>query len=822
MDTKQIEKLAKSARSELLKETSASLYRILAKGSTERLTMSLAVSALEDEIKVLGETALIERVAYTWFNRFCAFRFMDVHGYTPVGVVSPREDATTIAILADAQKGVFPTTFNIPLNTKLKVSDLLSGSTPSPNPLNDAYKELLVAVCDYYSESMGYLFGGRGSLASTINLLIPDDLISLNSILRRIYTCLDSDNCQSVEVLGWLYQFYIAERKDEVFAGFRMNRKAGAAEIAPATQLFTPNWIVRYMVENSLGRLWLLNKPYSKLRQKMHYYIENDGELEYPKINLPTEIKCLDPACGSGHILVYMFDLLFEMYEESGYQPEGISELILTNNLSGFEIDARAAEIASFALEMKALERDPSFLSKCIDANITVFEKVSFDDDELSKLPFLQGRTELLDALENLDEIGSLYQPSPSDMLIIDSCRHELQGGTLFTEHTREKIKQSISQCETLSQQFEIVVANPPYMGSKNMNNWLSIWLRVNYPDEKSDLCTCFIERGFSFTNKLGCSAMVTMQSWMFLSSYESMRGKMLRNRTILTMAHLGAHAFDAIGGEVVSTTATVFHRAISIVDSLYIRLVDLAGEAEKDFALMDAVNNTDCEWLFRRSSLDFALVPGSPIAYWVSNETLSNYKKGLLIGEICEFIAKGIFTGDNNLFIRYWYEICDSDTSSNKWKKYSKGGEYRKWYGNDMHVLLWENGTGKLALFPGAGLGASQYFGRQCINWSKITSSVVSFRMNEGQVFFDDASPAVAINNNYKLLGFLNSTTAMSYLSFLSPTLNAQIGEIKKLPYICIDIDKIDEIVKENVNLSKQDWDSFETSWDFQHHPLV
>ena len=830
MDTKKIEKLAQGARTELLKETAATLYRVLAQGSTERLANPSAVRAVEEEVATLGESGLIERVAYTWFNRLCALRFMDVRGYTPIRVVSPRKDATTIAILADAQQGIFSVALSISSKTQQQVTDLLSGVTQSHNPLNDAYKELLVAACNHYANAMGYLFGGRGSLTSAINLLIPDDLISQNSIMRRICDGMDEEACQSVEVLGWLYQFYIAERKDEVFAGFKKNKKAGAAEIAPATQLFTPNWIVRYMVENSLGRLWLLNKPSSPLREKMQYYIENDGELEYTKISSPTEIKCLDPACGSGHILVYMFDLLYEMYEEAGYQPEDIPELILTNNLTGYEIDARAAEIASFALVMKALECDPLFLDKGIEANIIVLEKVVFDADELVQLSFLQGRVEFLDALAHLDEIGSLFKPDPSDMFLVDCCRQTLDSGSLFSDRLKEKIEAAISQCEALSQQFDVVVANPPYMGSKNLNSWLSEQLKNNYPDEKSDLCTCFIERSFGFAKKLGCSSMVTMQSWMFLSSFEDMRGKLLRNRTILSMAHLGARAFDAIGGEVVSTTAFVMSKQnVLDYEATYVRLINYNSQKTKEDAFLSKNDR------FHANETSFQRIPGCPLAYWVSPEVFSAFISKESFGDIVKFCV-GISTADNSRFTRFWHEVNKNSfafpansfqevQSNKKWFPFNNGGETKRWYGNNYLCINWQNDGQEIKATGRASIRNKDFYFQAGYTWSDISTGRIGLRrFSYGHIFSTAGLCVFGQSNLNFVVAFLNSKVSKTILEVLCPSIHFNIGDLAKIPVLEHSEQslRIDTLVDECVQISRDEWDSFETSWDFKHHPLL
>jgi type I restriction-modification system DNA methylase subunit len=842
VDSKRIEKLAQGARGELFKETVAALHRVLAEGSSERLTSRTAVQAIEQEIAKFGEAALVERVAYTWFNRLCALRFMDVRGYTPVGTVSPRENATTIAILADAQQGVFLADLDIANNVKDSVNYLLSGATASTNPLNDAYKLLLKAVCDHYAKPMGYLFGGTDDLAKAINLLMPDDLISQDSILKRVCDGMDEATCESVEVLGWLYQYYIAERKDEVFAGFKKNKKAGAAEIASATQLFTPNWIVRYLVENSLGRLWLLNKPNSSLREKMDYYIEGDEITEFQKISVPTQISCLDPACGSGHILVYMFDLLYEMYEESGYMPEDIPTLILENNLTGFEIDPRAAEIASFALEMKALERDSAFLSKNIDPNITVLEKVEFDGDALTTLPLLQGRQELLAALAHMDEVGSLYKPDPSDMLIVQSCKDDLvKGSTLLSEIIKDKLEVSIKNCEALNSCFDVVVANPPYMGSGNMNAWLSEWLKLNYPDEKSDLFSSFIARNSIFAKPMGQIGMMTPYVWMFISSYEKLRSMLIQRKTITSLIQLEYSGFaDAT---VPICTFTFENSPNESYRGAYIRLSDFVGPSVQALKTLEAINNPDCGWFYRRSAKDFTAIPGSPIAYWASDSIYNNFVSGTPISTIAPSYV-GIMTGDAGRFIRCWWEVDNERTmmdsssleeavnSMKKWFPCNKGGTYRKWYGNDLFIINWlNNGIEVKTLSSGDHRHyqdyKDEYKFKETITWTAISSSKPSFRIKPRGFLTEHAGFCIqpSAEKQYLTLGLCNSIVVSHILSLLSPTLNFTAGDVIKIPIISTNqctVDFVSKISKQCVQGSRADWDSFETSRGFQRHPLV
>ena len=515
MDSNKIKNLAFGARDALRAEVAARIDAVLEPGSPERLDQPEKTRQLEAAIDDKGMDAVVESTAYTWFNRLCALRFMDAKGYTPVPVVTPRRGATQPAILADAAEGIFDPDFGFSRLVRDRVQSVLTGGSGSgANRTEAAYGELLVAVCDRYTEAMSYLFGE----AAASSLVMPQGLLAEDSILSRIVEEMDDEECETVEVLGWLYQFYVAERKAEFNAS---GDKATADDIAPATQLFTPDWIVKYLVENSLGRLWMLNNPGSLLADRMDYYIAPEGETEdFIKVYSPEELTLCDPACGSGHILVYAFDLLFEIYQEEGYFPEDIPALILQNNLFGMEIDGRAAEIAKFALEMKAREKDPAFFEKNIDANVTVLEPVKFEPGALAGAGPLAGATELLDAFEHMTEVGSLYVPAPGDMAAVDNAIVNLSEGDLFGMSMLKKLRTMKGVLEALSRRVDCVVANPPYLGSGHFNSYMSNWIKREYPDEKGDLCTCFIRRGFGLATAYGYSSMVTMQAWMTQGTY--------------------------------------------------------------------------------------------------------------------------------------------------------------------------------------------------------------------------------------------------------------------------------------------------------------
>ncbi|WP_132980267.1 BREX-1 system adenine-specific DNA-methyltransferase PglX [Pigmentiphaga sp. D-2] len=597
MDTSKLKKFAQFARRTLREQVSAKLALVFSTNSAARRESPQAVKKLEEAIAQSGgQDPVIERVAYTWFNRFCALRFMDVNRYTRIGVVSPAEGQFQPEILLEAKMGHFDEDM-VPPKARQKIADLLAGRAPSHDGQGEAYRLLVVAACNAWHQAMPFLFQ---RIDDYTELLMPDDLLSGNAILAYTREAMTPDACKSVEVIGWLYQFYISEKKDAVFEGLKKNQKITPDNIPAATQLFTPHWIVRYLVDNSLGRLWLLNRPASKLAEQMAYYIPPEKpETDFLRINGPQDIKVCDPACGSGHMLTYAFDLLYAMYEEDGVDPAQIPELILTHNLYGIELDERAGELAAFALSMKARARQRRFFNKRIKPNICVLEKIAFSREELDDYMSAVGRDlftyELRETLQQFgeaDNFGSLIRPrlaSAADALATLEAKD--MGGNLFFAETHRKVLTVLRMAEYLGPRYHVVVANPPYMGGKGMNGRLSAWAKENYPNSKSDLFAMFIERNLDMALPGGAVAMITMQSWMFLSSFEALRSRILNQNTILSMAHLGARAFDSIGGEVVSTTAFVLENAHKPdYRGAYLRLVDGNSEAEKMEMLTKAI----------------------------------------------------------------------------------------------------------------------------------------------------------------------------------------------------------------------------------------
>ncbi|SIS21651.1 Eco57I restriction-modification methylase [Aquipseudomonas alcaligenes] len=562
MDTSKLKKFAQYARRTLLDQVSGKLDVVLAPQSAARRERAQVVAELEKLISNSGREHVEERVAYTWFNRFCALRFMDVNRYTRIGVVSPGEGQFQPEILAEAKMGHIDEEM-VPSQIRQKILDLLAGRAPSTDSQGEAYRLLVVAACNAWHQSMPFLFE---RIDDYTELLMPDDLLSGNSILAYTREAMTPDACEDVEVIGWLYQFYISEKKDAVFEGLKKNQKITPENIPAATQLFTPHWIVRYLVDNSLGRLWLLNRPNSRLAEQMEYYIPPERpDSDFLKIAGPEDIKVCDPACGSGHMLTYAFDLLYAMYEEEGYDPAEIPEKILTHNLFGIELDERAGELAAFALTMKARARQRRFFNKGVEPNIIVLEKVIFSSEELDEYMgfvgrdlFTYGLRETLQQFSEVDNFGSLIVPKVANVAdVLATLESKDMSSNLFLAETHKKVLTVLRMADALSPRYAVVVANPPYMGGKGMNPRLSTWAKDNFPSSKSDLFAMFIERGFDLTPKFGYSAMVTMQSWMFLSSYEALRERILSGTSIECMAHMA----NMVMGIAFGTAATVLKK---------------------------------------------------------------------------------------------------------------------------------------------------------------------------------------------------------------------------------------------------------------------
>lgn len=847
METTKLRKFAQFARRSLIEQVKTKLTFVLADGSLARRENPKAVKDLEEQIAARGKAQVVETVAYTWFNRFCALRYMDVNRYTRIGVVSPVEGQFQPEILAEAKMGHMDEEL-VPTAIRDKVDALLNETTPSKDPQGEAYRLLLVAACNHYHKLMPFMFE---KIADYTELLMPDDLLSGNSILAYTREALLPANCspkytdQSVEVIGWLYQFYISEKKDDVFAALKKGKKITPENIPAATQLFTPHWIVRYLVENSLGRLWMLNHPDSRLIEQMDYYIRPETpETDFLRISSPGEIKICDPACGSGHMLTYAFDLLYAIYEEQGYEATEIPRLILENNLHGIEIDQRAGALAAFALAMKGREKYPRFLStnKMVQPNICVLENVHIDPqqfneymDKVGRDLFTGGLQGVVHQFEEANNFGSLIRPAVTDVSeVLELLRERQVGEDLFLARVHQKVLKALKQAGYLSPKYHVVVANPPYMGVKSINPQMKDFGAKHFPDSKSDSFAMFIERGFDLVYVGGYSAMVTMQSWMFLSSYERLRNRLLREVHMSSMVHMGNNVMGIAFG----TAATIWRNSTENHAPSHFSHVSTNDLDSKGVPTDFPISN---ERLRSVPQTYFLAFPGVPIAYWASVSIRAAFERSTSLAELAE-IRQGLATCNNDLFTRLWHEIdikkigfgfVDGESakkSGQKWFPYNKGGSFRQWYGNNENVVNWQNGGEAIHEYSdlpmdyaGAPVRAKQFYFKEGITYGLISSFGFSARRVFGGFVFDVGGsmifPSIDID---KLQGFLSSKLVKALIGVLNPTLNYQVGDVQRLPVDVDAIAKLDWDWSRPIAISKKDWDSFETSWDFASLELL
>lgn len=795
----------------------------------KKADIGVAYAKLIEKVRKVGFEDTMNEAAYTWFNRFVALRYMELNNLLPHGYKVIGDDRPEILLNANH--------LTMPGLNKTKVTDMLLAGTQD----EELYEYILLTQLAELNKSLPFLFE---KMDAATTLLMPDNLLASDSV-RTNLLALEIDNFKEIEVVGWLYQFYISEQKDKL-----MERGTAYAkeEIPAVTQLFTPNWIVKYMVQNSLGAKWLETYPHSTLKGKMEYYIEPAEQtpkvqaelnaLKEDRIN-PEEIKILDPACGSGHILVEAYDLLKEIYLERGYNRRDIPELIITKNLYGLDIDLRAVQLASFAVAMKALKDNPRLINAEIKPNIMAIDETN----ALNKLDLVQkllppekvkereALMALLDNFENGKTYGSLIKIAPvvcEKLPLLKTLVNEaLLSGHIFASSAAEEVLPFVKMAEILSQKYDCVIANPPYMGSKGQNSTLKAFAATNFPNSKADLFAMFIEHGFSLIKENGFSAMVTMQSWMFLSSFEKMREDLLKKYTLETMAHLGARAFREISGEVVQTTSFVFRNmSIPTYQGSYLRLID-GDDIEKESKLKNKEN------LYNHiSQQDFSKIPGTPIAYWVSEKVKKCFSIGTPIGALAA-PRKGNTTTDNNRFLRLWTEVsqknvaigyCSSkevDLANKKWVPYNKGGGFRKWFGFNEYLVNWKNSGEEIKSIPHSVVANEQYFFQDGLTWSTITSSHFSVRSFGKGYVFDNGGCCVFGNAHIlnDLLLYMNSSVFTKMFSEINPTLNFQSGDVAKVPFIEISPNTVGQSI---IKITKTDWDSFETSWDFERLPIL
>ena len=811
--------------------------------------------ALITEINDKGYKQVMEEVAYTWFNRFSALRFMEVNGYLP----------SHVRVFTDEENNFKPQIITEAIHLDLDGLDMEKVyELKDAEKTEELYKYLLIVQCNALNKILPGMFQ---KIADYTELLLPDNLLREGSVIQQMIELIPEDDWKdAVQIIGWLYQYYNIEPKAEVDKKVKGSNKVTKDEIPAKTQLFTPDWIVRYMVENSLGRLWLEGhleaseqllpteeeqSAYAAGNRdpkdtKWHYYLEEAEQepevqaqlaeirKEYAALT-PEQLKVIDPCSGSGHILAYMFDVLMKIYESYGYTTREAVASIVENNLYGLDIDDRAAQLAYFAVMMKARQYDRRFFSRGIQPHVYAIVE-SNHVDKFAVDYFCNGDAKLTAAMDTIiselhdaKEYGSILTVTPQDWsALYDRFAEITEDINMSRETALKELLPLVQVAETLAQKYEVVITNPPYLSASDMNEKLNSLLKKEYPCSKGDLFAVFIEKALQLTTKYGYNSLITMQSWMFLSSYEKLRNKMV-NYDVSNILHLGAHAFEELGGEVVQTVAFVSRKShlpeyVSVCD----RLVNESDTFEKEKVFLAAKSHC----LSKKTS--FEKIPAKPYAYWISDTVLNTFLNHDCLENLAEIVS-GMTTGNNDLYLRGWTElnitdiafgysnVSDIDLTVTKWIPYHKGGEQRKWYGNHEYVVNWS----KSGSFNRAKTTMTHVYLKPCITWSDISGNSFAGRYCYGGFMFDvKGSCAFASKDKLKLLiGIFNSKITPIYVEALNPTTTTQVGDLKRIPLLYPDSEQLDTIYKyvdENVALSKNEWDSFEFSWDFQHHPLL
>ena len=859
MNKNAIQKFAIWARNELIAQVSQRAYQygITKEGCGEANAVTVCGRALTgdeqkqrkelvDQIRSKGYTQVMEEVAYTWFNRFIALRFMEVNNYLPshIRVFSDSTGAFKPEILSDVLH------LDLPGLNREKVAEYIES-----NDTEGLYRYLLLTQCNALNDPLPRMFEEMGGYTE---MLLPNNILRQDSVLGHMVSDIPEEDWQdAVQIIGWLYQYYNTELKDDTFALLKKNVKITKERIPSATQLFTPDWIVRYMVENSLGRLWLEGHPNAELHDGWKYYLdeaEQEPEVEAQLAKLreeyttikPEEIKVIDPCMGSGHILVYAFDVLMQIYEASGYSQRDAAQSILENNLFGLDIDDRAAQLAYFAVMMKARQYDRRIFSRGIQPHVyAIVESNGLDSSSVEYFTNNDPQLKkdfgtLMDELRDAKEYGSILNISQVDFASLYARVEKVRADiSMFRESVLNSFLPLIQVAEIMAQKYDVVVTNPPYMAVSNAGAKVNDYVKKNFPDSKADMFAVFIERCGQMTKKNGYQAMITQHAWMFLSSFEKLRTKLLAV-DIVNMAHLGARAFEEIGGEVVQTTSFVIRKShIADYKGEYCRLIEPTSQQGKEDMFLAGENR------YAADQSNFSKIPGSPVAYWVSEQALLPYLTSVkLLGDMAAPCA-GLATGDNTIFQRNWYEVSFLNIGFNisnaketlhrteKWYPCNSGGDYRKWSADDNIVVNWQNDGSEIKQFRNAAgkLAArpqnTQWYFKEGLTWNKLSSSRFAVKYKRPGYVFDDTSRSAFPNSMRYLkyiIGLLCSNVTFEYLKVLNPTMSFTNGDLVRLP-IRIEEQKIafvSELVDGNVTISKDDWNSYETSWDFKRNPLV
>lgn len=830
-------------------------------GSEEILPLSKDQrDALVSQIKDKGFEQVMEEVAYTWFNRFMGLRYMEVNEYLPSGIrilSSEVEGKSEPDVLSKVSEIID----ELELNGEEIYALLDSGKNQDREK---AYRIILVKQCNELGKIIPQMFE---KISDYTELLLPDNLLEDGSVIRRMVSDIEEEDWkEEVEIIGWMYQYYISEKKDEVFAGLKKNIKITKENIPAATQLFTPKWIVKYMVENSLGRLWLEGHPNEELQKSWKYYLEEakqepEVQEELKKIReehsklTPEDIKVLDPCMGSGHILVYAFDVLYEIYKTAGYSEREIPRKILQNNLYGLDIDDRAAQLASFALIMKARHYNRRLFREIqreeLDLNLCSIQESNGIGKEAIEY-FSNGNKELQEDVEYLvkvftdaKEYGSILEVEKVNFKEIKERLKEIEQeeNLMFGDYRKmllEKLPALVKQAEIMSRKYESCITNPPYMGIRSMSTKLYQYVNKNFNISKNDLFTVFMELDNRYLNKNGFLSMINQHSWMFLSGFEELRRKIILEKDICNMIHLGPRAFEEISGEVVQSTAfTIRNSHIKNLNGSYVRLIEYNSSERKELEYLKKNN------LYITTQTKFINIAGIPISYWLSENMRKVFENSENIQEVAK-PRQGMSTSDNDRFLRIWHEVDNNKIGINmqctenefklkfKWYLFNKGGELRKWYGNNDYIVNWENDgfeikeyATKLYKNYTRTIKNIAYYFKESITWSRISTSKFGVRYSKKGFLFSDAGCSAFPNEKYfyYIMGLLCSKPTLEILKILNPTLTFQVGNVANIPFKQCNNDYLGFInskVIYNIKISKNDWDSFETSWDFEKHPLL
>ncbi|SDC85400.1 MULTISPECIES: BREX-1 system adenine-specific DNA-methyltransferase PglX [unclassified Candidatus Frackibacter] len=804
---------------------------------------------LIQQIEEKGYEQVMDEVAYTWFNRFVALRYMEVNDYLPTGV--------RVLSSVDGQQAE-PDIIREALNVNLDIEEEKVYQYQDNNDTEGLYKYLLIQQCNSLHEIMPFIFE---EIADYTEILLPDNLLAEGSVINELVTEIEEDDWkEGVEIIGWLYQFYISEKKDEVIQAKKKYKKE---EIPFATQLFTPDWIVRYMVQNSLGRYWLESHPDEELKEKWEYYLENpnpeddwEEKLE-PYINKEMkveDIKVFDPACGSGHILVYVFDVLFQIYERAGYVKREISRMIIENNLYGLDIDDRAYQLACLSVAMKGREYNRRFFKDIkrngLELNIaSIQETNNFTEEDIV---YLAGEDEgenydktkkFIEQFKDAKIYGSLIDIEEFDKEFLENRLEKIKdrpAEDLFEAQSREKIlyflPYLIKQAEIMNDIYDVLVTNPPYIGSRYMNSKLKKFIRNNYPDCRRDLFAAFVKYSFKFVHKSGQLGFMSPFVWMFISSYEDFRTTIVEEKTISSLIQL---EYSGFAEATVPICTFTLRNSFLELPGEYVKLSDFSGVKNQSIKTLEAVKNPSVYYRYTSYSNKFTKISSTPIAYWASDKVRNIFEKGTSLSNISK-PRQGLATGKNKRFLRLWSEVninkigfglknkVEAKKTNLTWFPYNKGGKFRKWYGNSEYIINWKNDGAALKKFEGSVLRNTDFYFKQGITWTDISSSKFGVRYTPVGYLFDVSGSSVFPSEEelHYITGLLCSKLAYEFLVILNPTMHFQVGNISDLPIIKPKDnelkEKIEELVQQNIQIAKNDWDSFETSWNFKQHPLL